>query len=156
MRVGHTEDAQDRSRCLTMESFKLFTSTSPSTIIFMTKNFTDQASSFQDTPKTWTDKYLDKDRLSTLPTEILLMIVKNVIPSEGHTSIGYDYFGTNETGIQCESLNMLLVSKSVSEIALQVLYGYRQYELASETDSQRRIAQHDFDSLSFFFAVRSQ
>ena len=66
------------------------------------------------------------------------MIVKMVIPNEGHMTIGCNYFGTNKTGIQCGSLNILRVSKFVSAIALGVLYSYRRYELAVETLSHRR------------------
>lgn len=84
------------------------------------------------------------------------MIVKNVIPNEGHMTIGYNYFGKNETGIQCGSLNILRVSKYVSAIALGVLYSYRHYGLAIETYSHRKHEEHDFDSLSFFLAVGSQ
>ena len=82
------------------------------------------------------------------------MIVKKVIPIEGHITIGYDYFGTNETGIQRGSLNILRVSKFASAIALGVLYSYRHFELAIETDSHRRNLKRDLESSSLCKTVR--
>ena len=89
------------------------------------------------------------DRLSALPTEILFKIVENVIPKERRMIIGYEGLGTSATGIQRGRLNILRVSKLVSAIALEVLYSYRHYELAVETDLHRRIAKDDF-ILTFF------
>lgn len=80
------------------------------------------------------DNPLDKDLLSELPNEILSKIVKNIIPSGERIAIGVDYFGTNQTHIPCGSLNILCVSKSISVIALHVLYGCRSYELVAETN----------------------
>lgn len=65
------------------------------------------------------------------------MILKQIIPSGQRITIGVDWIdihATNETTIQRGSLNVLRVSKSISVIALQVLYGYRCYELAAEVD----------------------
>ena len=89
-----------------------------------------------------------------MPTEILLMIMKNVIPSEGHITIGYNYFGTNHTGIQCGSLNILRVSKIFSAIALDVLYSYRHYVLATETTTHQRVVEPDFISFMLGLSVR--
>ncbi|KAM0803933.1 hypothetical protein BDR22DRAFT_838362 [Usnea florida] len=83
------------------------------------------------------------DRLSALPTEILFKIVEIVVPKKGRMIIGYDGLGTSATGIQQGSLNILRVSKLVSAIALKVLYSYRRYELAVETELHRRIAKGD-------------
>ena len=86
--------------------------------------------------------------------ETLVTIMKNVISSEGHMTIGYDHFGTNETGIERGSLNILRVSKFFSAIALGVLYSYRHYELAIETDFHRRNLKHDLESFSRYKMVR--
>ena len=89
------------------------------------------------------------DRLSALPTEILFKIVENVIPKKGRVTIGYDSLGTNATGIQRGSLNILRVSKLVSAIALEVLYSYRHYELAIETDYHQETVEYGFIWLWF-------
>ena len=86
--------------------------------------------------------------------EILITIMKNVIPSEGPMTIGYDHVGTNETGIKRGSLNILRVSKFFSAVALGVLYSYRHYELAIETDSHRGNLKHDLEYSSRSKMVR--
>ena len=71
------------------------------------------------------------DRLSHLPTETQVEIVKYLIPNRGRIAIGYDYDGPNTSGIRSGSLNILRVSKHLSEIALSVLYGYRWFRISA-------------------------
>ena len=80
------------------------------------------------------DRSSNKDRLSGLPTEILTKIMKNVIPNRGRMAIGIKYFGTSQAPAPYRSLDILCVSKSISVVAVHVLYGCRRFELAAETN----------------------
>lgn len=71
------------------------------------------------------------DRLSSLPTETQVEIVKYLIPNRGRIAVGYDYYGPNTSGIRPGSLSILRVSKHLSEIALRVLYGYRWFRISA-------------------------
>lgn len=77
-----------------------------------------------------TDRPLGTDRLTSLPTELQLKIVKHLIPNRGRIAIGYDLYGPNTSGIQPGSLSISRVSKHLSKIALQVLYGCRWFRIS--------------------------
>lgn len=77
------------------------------------------------------DKPLGADRLTSLPTEVQIEIVKYVIPNRGRIAVGYDYYGPKTSGIRAGSLCILRVSKHLSKIALQVLYGHRWFRISA-------------------------
>ena len=77
------------------------------------------------------DRPSGTDRLTSLPTELQLKIVKYLIPNRGRIAIGYDFYGPNTSGIQPGSLSISRVSKHLSKIALQVLYGCRWFRISA-------------------------
>ena len=81
--------------------------------------------------KSHADRPSDADRLTGLPTEIQTEIIKYLIPNKGCIAIGYDCYGHNTSGIRAGSLSILRVSKHLSKIALQVLYGYRWFRIST-------------------------
>lgn len=71
------------------------------------------------------------DRLTSLPIELQIHIVKYLIPNRGRIDVGFDHYGPNTSGIQRGSLNISRVSKHFSKISLQVLYGHRWFRISA-------------------------
>ena len=75
---------------------------------------------------------------------MLLEICKCVIPNRGRIAIGFDHCGPNTSGIRPGTLNILRVSKHLSEIALKVLYGCRWFRISASNDYRKGDFGDDF------------
>lgn len=85
------------------------------------------------------DRPSGTDRLTSLPTEVQLEIMRYLIPNRGRIAIGCDHHGPKTSGIEPGSLSILRVSKHLLEIGLQVLYGYRWFTISARRSYSFRV-----------------
>lgn len=118
------------STCLTQRTF-VIKSCSRQSRRFTTKLQVHQVRDSKLSEEGVIDRPLGTDRLTSLPIELQIHIVKYLIPNRGRIAVGFDHYGPNTSGIQPGSLNISRVSKHFSKTSLQVLYGHRWFRISA-------------------------